>query len=178
MKTCPSCGELLGNPVEKCFKCGYVFEEQIQAARRSMPLNQVSAPKTSGKKVCPKCKKVYDGYFTRCEQCDIPLAMYTPSERKKEEKIPKSEKVLQQFGLSGLDEIDADSVRWVSGELTGNGLLEFSSLLSGAKSSELIMNSCLRALVEQNWILLRQLNKMNRQLEEMKEQLKEIKETK
>lgn len=174
MKTCPSCGELLGNPVEKCFKCGYVFEEQMKAARRSRPLNQVSTPTVSGKKVCPKCKRVYDGYFTRCEQCDIPLAVYTPIEQKKADKIAKSERILQQFGLSGLDEIDADSVRWVSGELTGNGLLEFSSLLSGAKSSELIMNSCLRALVEQNWILLRQLNKMNNQLEEMREQLKEL----
>lgn len=157
MKTCPTCGELLGNGVDKCFKCGYLFSTAQGTASRS------------GKKICPKCKTIYDNpSLSHCEKCHVPLAVYTPPEANA--KI-KANRVLEQFGLADLDSIDASSVDWINGELRGNGALEWSSLFSGAKSSELVMMSCLRALVEQNWVLLRQLNKMNARLEEISKKI-------
>ena len=74
---------------------------------------------------------------------------------------------MDKFGLTDLDAIDLKSVNWIDHELFGNGVIEFASIFSGAKNSELVMMSCLRALVEQNWVLIRQLNKINKQLEEI-----------
>ena len=65
MKTCPKCGELLGNPVEKCFKCGHIFP--------------ASESGQSNKRVCPKCLEVFDARTTNCPNCNVPTSIYEPS---------------------------------------------------------------------------------------------------
>lgn len=180
MKTCPICHELLGNSVDSCFHCGYNF---ITKTGGNPPASKGKAsPKAPSQKICPRCKKIYnDVSLTHCESCHVPLAVYTsPDDEIYQEinhqyippaKANKEDRVLEKFGLIDLDDQDASSVRWINGELRGNGMLEWGSLLSGAKSSELVMMSCLRALVEQNWVLLRQLNKMNARLEEISKKI-------
>lgn len=60
MKTCPSCGEPLGNDVTKCFKCGALM------------------PKNDGyQKICPRCNLIYRSNATECERCHGPLSVYS-----------------------------------------------------------------------------------------------------
>lgn len=167
MKTCPQCGELLGERVDRCFKCGHIFQSD------SSRLKSISRPSAKAQdRICPKCQKVYYNItYDVCPNCHSPLALY--SERAKqlaeqqEKRGSSRESITSKFGLEDLDEVDTKSVNWVNSELFGNGVIEFASIFSGAKNSELVMMSCLRALVEQNWILTRQLNKINKQLEEV-----------
>ena len=117
-------------------------------------------------------KKVYYSVtYSTCPNCHTPLALYSETAKRiaeQQEKYGSSkENIAKKFGLEDLDEVDMRSANWINQELFGNGLIEFASIFSGAKNSELVVMSCLRALVEQNWILTRQLNKINRQLEEI-----------
>lgn len=155
MKTCPKCNELLGENVDRCFKCGHVFTNGKSVKRQN--------------KVCPNCKKIfYNTTYENCTECGSILATYSEQARKMEEKNNSGGKsAADKFGLTDLDAIDLKSVNWIDHELFGNGVIEFASIFSGAKNSELVMMSCLRALVEQNWVLIRQLNKINKQLEEI-----------
>ncbi len=60
MKTCPSCGELLGNDVTKCFKCGALMS------------------KSEGyQKICPRCNLIFNSKATECERCHGPLSVYS-----------------------------------------------------------------------------------------------------
>ncbi len=180
MKTCPNCGELLGNGVDSCFKCGYDFITQTGGRPITTPKKVESRVPT--KKICPQCRTIYsDISLTHCEKCHVPLAVYTsPDDAIYQEierssssptKQSKEERLLEKYGLTDLDDKDFATVNWINAELRGNGMLEWGSLLSGAKSTDLVMMSCLRALVEQNWVLLRQLNKMNTRLEEISKKI-------
>lgn len=60
MKTCPSCGELLGNDVTKCFKCGTLI-----------------AKNEGYQKICPRCNLVFSSKATECERCHGPLSVYS-----------------------------------------------------------------------------------------------------
>lgn len=60
MKTCSQCGELNGDPAEKCFKCGHVFGKY-----------------EGFKKICPKCYRIFSGKTDECEYCHVPLTLYT-----------------------------------------------------------------------------------------------------
>lgn len=76
MKTCPSCGELVGDTVKTCFKCHYTFPS-------------TAVPSAPEYKVCPKCKKLYKSSVESCEACHIPLAAYSsPDVGYKSEKWP------------------------------------------------------------------------------------------
>lgn len=156
MKTCPQCNELLGENVDKCFKCGYVFKNKGQKKNR----------------ICPKCQKVYYNIsYDICPDCHSPLAIYSEKAKRiadsQENNGMAERNIILKFGLEGLDEVDIKSAEWINKELFGNGVIEFASIFSGASNSELVIMSCLRALVEQNWILTRQLNKTNKNLEKI-----------
>jgi RNA polymerase subunit RPABC4/transcription elongation factor Spt4 len=167
MKTCPQCNELLGESVEKCFKCGYTFKAESGISRN---VSRQSAKAQT--RICPKCQKVYYNVtYDTCPNCHSPLALYSERAKQLAEQQEKSggsrENITSKFGLEDLDVTDLASVNWINHELFGNGVLEFASIFSGAKNSDLVMMSCLRALVEQNWVLTRQLNKINKKLEEV-----------
>ena len=51
--------------------------------------------------------------------------------------------------------------------MAGNSLIEFGTALSG-KAEDVAKMSYLRAILEQNWIIIRQLDRLNRNLENLK----------
>lgn len=152
MKTCPQCGELLGEQVDRCFKCGHDFTNGKSLKRQT--------------KICPKCKKIYYNVtYENCTECGSTLALYS-----KPQEVPKHDFTritADQFGLNELDPIDTASVEWINRRLFEGRAADISSILAGVKFNEAIVMSYLRALVEQNWVLTRQLNKINKQLEEI-----------
>lgn len=91
------------------------------------------------------------------------MALFGGNKETKEEKqARKAQELLEKYGLQDLsDQRDLESVKNISLSLAGNGLLELGTSFS-AKSEDLVKMSYLSALVEQNWIIIRQLDRLNR----------------
>ena len=91
------------------------------------------------------------------------MALFGGNKETKEEKqARKVQELLEKYGLQDLsDPRDLESVKNISLSLAGNGLLELGTTFS-AKSEDLVKMSYLSALVEQNWIIIRQLDRLNR----------------
>lgn len=92
------------------------------------------------------------------------MALFGNNESKEDKKAKKAEALLAKFGLESLsDPHDLENVRNISYSLMGNSLIELGTALSG-KGEDSAKMSYLSALVEQNWIIIRQLDKLNQAL--------------
>ena len=77
----------------------------------------------------------------------------------------KAQALLQRYGLEDLsDPRDIAAVRNLTYEMAGNKLLELGTLFtgSGADSAKL---SCMNAIMQQNFIMIRQLDRIAKALE-------------
>ena len=82
-------------------------------------------------------------------------------ESKEEKNERKVQELLNKYGLQDLsDPRDLDAVRNIAGALMGNKLIELGTAMQGGGADSAKM-SYLRAIVEQNWIIIRQLDKLN-----------------
>lgn len=89
-------------------------------------------------------------------------------ETKEDKQARKERELLEKYGLENLSGKDLESVKAIVAELAGNKWLETGALFSGAKSEDLVKMSALTALVEQNWIIIRQLDQINKKLDNIK----------
>jgi hypothetical protein len=91
------------------------------------------------------------------------MALFNGNKETKEEKqAQKVEALLSKFNLNGLtDDADIESVRKIANRLVGTGLSEAGMALSMAKPAEALPVYYLRAIMEQNWIIIRQLDRLN-----------------
>ena len=91
------------------------------------------------------------------------MALFS-KENKEDKAARKAAELLERFGLEELqDERDLEAVKVIAMEMAGNGLIEFGTALSG-KVEDVAKISYLRAVLEQNWIIIRQLDRLNRNL--------------
>lgn len=74
----------------------------------------------------------------------------------------KAKKALEKHHLEDISEKYAEAVKEINAELAGSGAMETGMKLSFAKSEELLKISYLRALVEQNWIIIRLLDEISK----------------
>lgn len=82
-------------------------------------------------------------------------------ESKEEKNERKVQELLNKYGLQELsDPRDLDAVQAIAGALMGNKLIEVGTIMQGGGADSAKM-SYLRAIVEQNWIIIRQLDKLN-----------------
>lgn len=94
------------------------------------------------------------------------MALFKSAEEKAAIKEEKQRKMFEKFGLENLSEKDAESVQWIMNEIMGTGLLDAGMKLSmSAKPEDIITTSTLRAIMEQNWIIIRLLNAILEKLE-------------
>lgn len=93
------------------------------------------------------------------------MALFGKKESKEEKKARKEAELLAKFGLEDLTGKDLESVKTIVNELAGTKLMETGLALSSVKAEEQIKMSNLSALVEQNWIIIRQLNELNKKLD-------------
>ena len=78
----------------------------------------------------------------------------------------KQEDLLSKYGLSDLsNQEDLASVQKIAQELTGSGLMEAGMKLAMAKPAEQLPISLQRAIMEQNFIMIRQLDRITKLLE-------------
>ena len=85
-------------------------------------------------------------------------------------KQEKSAEKLQQFvishNLDSLDEKDALSAKRIAIGLMGNGLIEWGTIFSGS-AEDTAKLSYLSAIVEQNWMVINQLDRLNKKIDKL-----------
>ncbi len=95
--------------------------------------------------------------------------MFKSKEEKEELKRKKEEeklmKVLEKYNLEKINPEYADSVRDIQLELMGTGLIDFGSFFSGRNSEDTLKIAYLKTLMEQNWIMIRQLDEISKKLD-------------
>lgn len=92
------------------------------------------------------------------------MALFGGKESKEDKAARKEYELLAKYGLTDIDAKDIEQVKSINSALLGNKLIEAGTILggSGVDSAKL---TYLRALVEQNWIIIRQLDRLNKNLE-------------
>ena len=87
-------------------------------------------------------------------------------ENNKRNDIEKLKATMQKYGLEDLrDDRDFKSCKNIAADLSGNKLMEVGSLLKGNPSDAAKM-SYLHAIIEQNFIIIRQLDRIANLLDE------------
>jgi len=82
------------------------------------------------------------------------------TESKDEKKMQKAYELLHKYGLQDLsDPRDVESVKQIATKLASSNLINIGTALSGTGPDVGKMN-LLQAIVEQNWIIIRQLDKL------------------
>lgn len=84
---------------------------------------------------------------------------------KEDKQKAKTDEMMQKFGLDGMEGKDVESVKRIINDLAGNNFLKAGMALSFAKAEDQATVTYLSALVEQNWIIIRQLNEISRKLD-------------
>lgn len=92
------------------------------------------------------------------------MGLFSSKETKEEKKTRKEAELLAKYGLNDLSGKDLESVKTIVSELAGNKWLETGALFTGAKAEEIVKMSTLTTLVEQNWIIIRMLDRITKQL--------------
>lgn len=86
-------------------------------------------------------------------------------ETKEEKQERKTQELLQKYGLQELtDERDLESVRNITASLAGNKLISLGSALAG-RPYETADLTYRQAIVEQNFVIIRQLSRILEKLE-------------
>ena len=93
------------------------------------------------------------------------MALFGTKETKEEKQKRKEKELLDRYGLSEVDQKDIQSIKKIINDLSGNGLLKAGMALSFASEEEQAKVTYLSALVEQNWIIIRQLDRISRKLD-------------
>ena len=91
------------------------------------------------------------------------MALFGAKETKEDKVARKTQAMMEKYGLEYLDQKDLESVRSIGYALMGNNLIELGTTLSGS-GVDVAKMSYLRALIEQNWIIIRQLDRLNKKL--------------
>ena len=93
------------------------------------------------------------------------MALFGEKETKEEKQARKTRELLEKYGLQELsDPRDLEAVKNISYSLMGNKMIELGTALGGSGEDAAKM-SYLSALVEQNWIIIRQLDRLNKSLD-------------
>ena len=94
------------------------------------------------------------------------MALFGAKETKEDKAARKAQAVMDKYGLSEIEPKDLESVRTITNSLMGNSLIELANIFNG-NSVDSAKMSFLRALVEQNWIIIRQLDRLNKRLDSL-----------
>lgn len=90
------------------------------------------------------------------------MGLFKTQEEKERIAAEKAQALLAKYGVDCLsDQKDINAVRNICNELAGTGLMTFGSTLGGDEKGLLISQTHLqRAIIEQNFIIIRQLDKI------------------
>ncbi|KEI18216.1 hypothetical protein [Clostridium haemolyticum] len=83
---------------------------------------------------------------------------------KQQKNLEKLNKKMKQYGLENLELKDKESVRDILTGLSGIGLMDFGISITG-KDEDIAKISCLRAITEQNFLIIKLLSDINNKLD-------------
>lgn len=86
-------------------------------------------------------------------------------ESKEEKDARKTAELMQKYGLDYISEKDKESIRKILSNLVGTGMMNTGVSLSLGKPEEQVKMAYLYALMEQNWIIIRQLDRISNLLD-------------
>lgn len=89
-------------------------------------------------------------------------------ETKEEKQVRKEREALEKYGMQDLtDPDDIQSVKKIVSELVGTGLMETGITLGGGNERDILKTQLYyqRAILEQNFIMIRQLDKISKKLD-------------
>ena len=93
------------------------------------------------------------------------MGLFGNNDVQKDVEAHRAQALLQRYGLENLsDPRDMQAVQNIATTLTGNKLVEMGTLLQGY-GTDVGKLTYLRAIVEQNFIMIRQLDKIAQKLE-------------
>lgn len=95
------------------------------------------------------------------------MALFNSKENKDDKKQQEINKFMEKYQLEEIDDKDLVIIKKIATDLIGNNLLKAGMALSFAKAEEQAKVSYLSALVNQNWIMIRQLNNISNQLDRL-----------
>jgi hypothetical protein len=97
------------------------------------------------------------------------MALFKSAEQKAAEQEAKTQRMLETYGLTGLtNPVDIASVRTIVNGLMGTGMMQTGMALSvGGTPDRTLPVYYQRAILEQNWIMIRQLDRISKQLDNL-----------
>lgn len=91
--------------------------------------------------------------------------MFGSKGTKEDKKEREIQKFMKRYQLEDMDDKDLTVVKRIAADLAGSGFGKAGMALSFGKTEDKLKIGYLSALVEQNWILMRQLGRLNKNLE-------------
>ena len=95
------------------------------------------------------------------------MALFNSKETKDDKKQQEINKFMEKYQLEEIDDKDLVIIKKIATDLIGNNLLKAGMALSFAKAEEQAKVSYVSALVNQNWIMIRQLNNISNKLDKL-----------
>lgn len=95
------------------------------------------------------------------------MALFGERKTKEEKEQEKLQQFMERYQLEDLDEKDLLVLNKIATDLAGNSWFKAGMALSFAKAEEQAKVGYLSALVEQNWMITRQLSRLNKNIEKL-----------
>ena len=98
----------------------------------------------------------------------VEMALFGDKLSKDEKEQKQMQQFMQKYQLEDLDQKDLVVLNRIANDLIGNSFFKAGMALSMAKAEEQAKVGYLSALVEQNWLIIKQLGRLNKNIEEMR----------
>ena len=95
------------------------------------------------------------------------MALFGEKKTKEEKEQEQIQKFVEKYSMDGMDPRDLKTVKRIANDLMGNGFFKAGMALSFAKAEEQAKVTYLSAIVEQNWLIINQLSRLNAGIEKM-----------
>lgn len=93
------------------------------------------------------------------------MGLFESKEEKQQKREEKINQLLSKYELNNISKEYINAIQNINAELSGTGLIEFGSFLSYSdKDTQRLHSYYLNALIQQNWIIIRQLNEISAKL--------------
>lgn len=92
------------------------------------------------------------------------MGLFSSKENREDKKLAKMQQIASKYHLEDINPKDLEAIKNINYELMGTGLMEFGTLLSG-KSEDNVKIAYLNTLIQQNWVIIRQLDEISKKLD-------------
>ena len=93
--------------------------------------------------------------------------MFGNGKSKEEKQEEQLQKFMDKFHVDELDSKDLETVKQIANDLAGNGMFKAGLALSFANVADQAKVTYLSALVEQNWLIINQLSRLNSKIDNL-----------